>query len=104
MLANAPRAYRQAIAGALQELRPGVEVTEVEPGALEGALSPSIPDLVVCSLATTIIRETAPAWIELYTDHGSSSFIGLSGEVSTAENMGLADLLLVVDRAVSVPH
>ncbi len=104
LLANTPRAYRQAIAGAIQELRPNVEVAEVEPGALEGALSLGAPDLVVCSLATTTVRETAPAWVELYTDHGSSSSIGIGGEVSTAENIELTDLLLVVDRAVSVPH
>lgn len=35
LLANEPRSYRQAIAGALQALRPDVEFEEIEPERLD---------------------------------------------------------------------
>lgn len=38
LLANEPRAYREALVGALWELRPAIEVIEIPPEALAEAV------------------------------------------------------------------
>lgn len=93
MLANEPRSYRQAIAGALQALRPDVEFEEIEPERLDGEVGCRAPPAV---------RVDAPSWVELYTDHGSLSSVSIRSERSTVEGMEIADLLLIVDRALAL--
>lgn len=100
LLANEPRSYRQAIAGVLRELRPGVEFEEAEPEELDRRVVRRAPQLVICSRATPTVRAAAPSWVELYKDHGSLSSVSIRREQSTVEEMELSDLLLIVDRAV----
>ena len=101
LLANEPRSYRQAIASVLRSLRPELEVKEMEPGALDRELRRSVPQLVICSRATPAVRGTAPAWVELYTDHGPLSSVAIGKETSTVSEIDLADILLIVDRAMA---
>ncbi len=101
LLANEPRSYRQAIACVLRELRPCLEVAETEPGALDRELRRSVPQLVICSHATPAVQGTAPAWVELYTDHGPLSSVAIGKERSTVPEIDLADILLIVDRALA---
>ena len=98
LIANEPRSYREAIAAAIRRLRPRVEVILVEPDELDAGVERLRPALVVCSRATGRVERGVPAWIELYPDLGSRSVVSAGGERSTVEDMGLPDLLRVVDR------
>ena len=101
LLANEPRSYRQAMAGALRALRPCLEVAETEQAALDLELRRSVPQLVICSRATPAVQGAAPAWVELYTDHGPFSYVVIGEERSTVSEIELADILLIVDRALA---
>ena len=100
LLANEPRSYRQAIAHVLRTLRPGLEVAETEQASLDRELRRGVPQLVICSRATSAVQGTVPAWIELYTDHGPFSSVAIGRERSTVPRIQLADILRIVDRVL----
>ena len=100
LLANEPRSYRQAIAATLRALRPDVEFEETGPETLDVDVGRSAFQLVICSHATPAVQDAAPSWIELYTDHGSLSFVSIHMERSTVEGMEIPDLLMILDRAL----
>lgn len=102
LLANEPRSYRQAIAGALQALRPDVEFEETEPERLDVEVGRRALQLVICSHVTPAVQAAAPSWVELYTDHGSISSVSIHLERFTVKGMEISDLLLIVDRALAV--
>ncbi|QIN81280.1 hypothetical protein GBA63_00585 [Rubrobacter tropicus] len=101
LLANEPRSYRQAIAGALQALRPDVEFEEIEPETLDAEVVRRGPQLVICSRATRAVQAAAPSWVELYADYGTISSVSIHLERTTVEGMEISDLLQIVDRAVA---
>ncbi len=68
LIGNEPRAYREVLAAALQELRPTARVELVEPASLDAEVTVRRPALVVCSQLTPAIRRNALAWILLYPD------------------------------------
>lgn len=102
LLANEPRSYRQAIAGVLRGLRPDLDVAETEQAHLDRELRRGTPQLVICSHATPAVRVAVPAWVELYTDHGSLSSVSIHQEVSAVDGMEISDLLQIVDKAVAI--
>ena len=97
-MANEPRAYRESIAEVIRELRPGVEVTTVEPERLEDSIPRLTPDMVVCNQATGVVREGVPVWVELYPDYASWSVVSVRGSRSTLDEIELPDILSIVDR------
>lgn len=101
LLANEPRSYRQAIAGALQALRPDVAFEEIEPESLDAEVGRRGPQLVICSRATPAVQAAAPSWVELYTDSGAVSSVSIHLQRTTFEGMEISDLLQIVDRAVA---
>ncbi len=101
LMANEPRAYRDGIAAVLKELRPGIEVTTVEPDALDGCIPRLTPDMVVCNRATGVVREEVPVWVELYPDYAPWSVVSVRGVRSTMAEIQLPDLLSIVDQTVS---
>jgi hypothetical protein len=72
-MANEPRAYREAIAAVIGQLRPEVEVWTVEPAALDGSISRFSPGMVVCSKATDTLKGQVRVWVELYPEHAAHS-------------------------------
>lgn len=60
LVANEPCAYREAITGALQELRPHIEFNAVEPDGLDGEVARLRPHLVVCSQITAAVHNLWP--------------------------------------------
>jgi hypothetical protein len=91
------------MAHALRTFRPELRVDEAEPAALERELRREVPHLVVCRRATPAVRRAAPAWIELYPDHGPLCSFSVGGQSSTVQGMNLADMLSLVDRATRLP-
>lgn len=98
LLANVPRAYREAIAHAIQALRPEVEVETTEPGDADSFIRQFAPDVVVCSEATETVR-SIPVWVELYPEHGSRSVVSIAGQQEEYVDIQLPDLIEIVDRA-----
>ena len=70
-----------------------------EPEELEARILGLAPNMVICSEATSVVRERVPVWVELYPDYGSSSVVGIEGGRTTIEEIQLSDLLSIVDRA-----
>ncbi len=98
------QSYCQALVVALRELRPSVEVFEVEEEDLDHEVERLGPDLVVCSRRTCRIEDRVPSWVELYPNHGAHSVVSVLGERSTVEEMQLCDLVSIIDRAEGSQH
>ncbi len=99
VLANEPRYYREVLAAALRELRPGLEVVEVEPGCLDAAVAAHPARLVVCSAALAALQAGAPAWVLLYPDGADHAVVCLDGDETVVPGFGLEDLAAAVDAA-----
>ena len=97
LVANDPCTYREAITGALRELRPHIEVSGIEPGDLDVEVARLRPDLVVCSRITAAVQALL-AWIVLYPDGQNTAVIGAAGEQTLIDNVGFGDLLSAIDR------
>ena len=99
VLANEPRYEREVLAAALRELRPGLEVIELTPDRLDGALAALRPSLVVCGAASAAVRARAPAWVLLYPEEADHAVVCLEGEERVVSAFGLADLVAAVETA-----
>lgn len=100
LISNGLESYRQALAEALRELRPAVEVFEAEPGDLDRKLFRVKPLLVICGYATSVVKQSAPNWVELYVNSGSFSIVSLEGRLSVVEGMDFPRLLEILDQVV----
>lgn len=98
LVANEPRAYRQAFVGALQILRPTAEVVEARPEDLEKKAEEFRPDLVLTSHVSPLMDKAAFDWALLYPEDEPSITIFTRGELSTVGNAELEDLVALVDR------
>jgi hypothetical protein len=99
LVANDPLSYRQAISGAIQVLRPDLEVVVAEPEDLDGYMIPGLlPDLVICSSLTAAIEEMTPSWIELYPDGEQLAVASIAGELCRFADIGLSDLLGIIEK------
>lgn len=98
-MANEPRAYREGIAAVIGQLRPGVEIEMVEPNALDTSIERFLPDMVVCSKATSALKGGVRVWVELYPDNDASSVASVGGRRTEYAEIQLPDLLSIVDKA-----
>ena len=101
LLANEPRAYREAIAAVLREERPDASIFEADSSGINCEVAYHRPDLVICSRATSAVRGLVASWVELYSDHGPLSLVCVNGRLSEVEGMQLQALLSIVDRVGS---
>lgn len=99
LLANEPRAYRETIAGVFRHVCEGVEVRTTEPAKLSSCIQRFAPDMIVCSEVTTMVKNSAPVWVELYPAHDERSSVSIDGRREVYNEMQLADLLSIVDQA-----
>ena len=103
LVANEPRSYREIFAAAFRHLRPRTEARAVEPRDLDGEAVRVRPDLVICDRVTAAVETAARFWIEYRVENGA---IVVASNVPTtvttpplsADNLGLDDLLSVIDR------
>lgn len=75
LVANEPRAYRDALAGAFAVLRSDPRVESLAPDALVLALDRPRPPAIVCSRLTPGVEARACAWIVRYPDHESVTIV-----------------------------
>jgi hypothetical protein len=99
LMANEPRAYREGIAAVIGQLRPEVEITTVEPNALDASISRLSPDMVICSKATDALKDRVRVWVELYPENAAWSVASIGGRRMEYAEIQLPDLLSIVDEA-----
>lgn len=92
------RAYGDAIAGVIRELRPRAEVAVAEPMQLRSEIARRSPHLVISSQPNTADPKRTPAWVELPHEPGLAGAICFDGKCLEARDLALDDLLTVVDR------
>lgn len=98
LVANEPRAYREAFIGALHILRPTAEVVEARPEDLDKKAEEFRPDLVFSSHVSPLMDKAAFDWVLLYPEEEPSIMIFTQGGLSTVGNAELKDLVALVDR------
>ncbi|MDP9368508.1 MAG: hypothetical protein M3Q03_09575 [Chloroflexota bacterium] len=104
LVATEPRAYREVMAGALQELRPSAEIVLVEPDDLDAALTRLRPHLVVSSRSVEALPECPLAWVLLYPAGATSVLICVDGRRTTLEDLPFERLLSLVDEVCDLPR
>ena len=98
LIANEPRAYREAFAAALQELRPQVQIFTAEPEDLDAAALRHAPHFTVCSALSEIVQTRLLAWAMLYPGGASWAVLSLAGRQTTVTGLDLGGLLDLLDR------
>ncbi len=102
LLANEPRAYREAMAGALEHLCPGTEIIVVEPDELDEQIRNLNPHLVMSSQPVRSLEDHPLPHVLLYPEGESKALVSIDGQQTTIVNVELEDLLLVIDRVQNV--
>lgn len=96
------RLYREALAGAIREVRPHLCVRAVSPDGLEAAVARLDPILVICDRPNTVSPNGRPAWYEFRPEPGRSSVLCLGGEYSEVGDPAVEEMLSAVDEAESL--
>ncbi len=93
------RIYRDAVARAIRNARPRVEVAVGEQGALEAEVAHFDPHLVICSppIPKELVEDRL-AWLELSPHPEGTWTIFVGGRCWESLNPSLSDLLSVVDE------
>jgi len=105
LIAVTPRMYRQAIALSIQRQRPGLDVRIATPEDCERELAGFQPHLLVHNDNDGLGPEAVtdiPFRVEVQYSDGMDAHISADGELSTARDMCMEDLLRVVDRAIAL--
>lgn len=104
LLANEPRAYREAFAGGFAALRPHVEAIVVEPDVLDREALRLRPELVVCDRITPTVEAVARSWIELRVEGERLVATSNVGALPAHTELRLGDLLSIVDQTEELLH
>ena len=101
LVANELASYRESIAAVLRYSFPDLEVFEATSADLNREVLRLRPELVICSRATSLVRDRVPNWVELYPECEPVSTFYLDGERSVKEQVDLSDLLSIVNRSAA---
>ena len=102
LVAVEPGTYRDAIAASLALLRPGTGVVAVDPADLAAALVAHHPALVFLSDPAPAVEAEVPAWVLLYPSGANRAVAALGSTREAIDQPGLADLLALLDRALTL--
>ena len=102
LVANAPRSYREAIAGAIRHLRPDLTISEVEPDEIAPAMRDLDPGVVILSQDPPVSEHDRALWIVLYGDEAPDAVVRSNGRIYAVANVELDALLSLVDRCVAL--
>ena len=101
LVANELASYRESIAAVLRYYFPNLGVFEATSADLNREVLRLRPELVICSRATSLVRDRVPNWVELYPECQTLSTFCLEGELSMKEQVELSDLISIVDRSAA---
>ncbi len=102
LLANEPRVYREAMATAFRQLRPGAEIAVAEPDELDDEIVDLRPHLVLSSQPVRCLEDNLLPHVLLYPEGESKALVNIDGQQMTIVGVELDDLLLVIDRVQNV--
>jgi hypothetical protein len=102
LVALEPSTYRDAIAASLALLRPGAGVVAVDPSDLAAALVAHHPALVFLSDPAPAVEAEVPAWVLLYPSDANRAIAALGSAREVIDQPGLADLVALLDRALTL--
>ena len=103
LVAVKPRVYREVLALSLHQHRPDAEVLISPPEALDGEVGRFKLHLLVCSEgAMPDMPPSVLCRVEVMFSNGLDARIGLDGRVAEAKDVGIEDLLALVDRTEKV--
>lgn len=99
LIAMEHRSYREALGEFFQDVRGHMDVSVVDPDALEAEVTRSNPDLVFSSRPKPPWAQRRSAWLEFRSGtYGQSVAFYFDGEYYEIQDADLADLLSIVDR------
>ena len=98
LVAIEPRSYRQVIGKTIRSLRPHVEVIVLEPDTLGAGIRRLDPELVFASRTDTFAPTGRSAWVEFRPYEQPPARVCLGGRRWELEEVGLDDLLSLVDE------
>jgi hypothetical protein len=102
VVANDLLSYREAIATALQRLRPDVDVRVVDPAELADQMVRWRPHMVISSVQVARAGDWPLCWVALYPARTTQVVVNVAGQQTWAADLDLAELLAVVDRTASL--
>ena len=101
LVANELASYRESLAAVIRYSFPDLEVFEATSADLNREVLRLRPELVICSRATSLVRDRVPNWVELHPECENLSTFYLEGERFVKEQVDLSDLLSIVDRSAA---
>jgi len=102
LIANEPRAYREALAQALRQLRPVAGVCVVTPDELDAFVLQSPPRLVIYSAPSVVVQTHVTAWVLLYPDGAPLVLYSMAGTQTAAADLDLSTLVALVDDVTPI--
>jgi hypothetical protein len=100
LVANEPRAHREAHGGLLRARFPEIEVLIIHPNELEAELAHQAQQLVICSTLSAQVQERASAWVLLYPDLADLAVTSIGGQQSVVQQVSIEHLLHAVHETV----
>jgi excisionase family DNA binding protein len=98
LVATAPPLAREAIARALQEVRPDIDTIVIDPAALAGEVTRIQPDVAIFSAHNSTVEAAVPSWVRLDPGGGTGASTSLVGRRQETEHLSFADLVAFVDQ------
>lgn len=95
------RAYREAIARALQALRPSTQVTIAPLEAIPAQVNELEPHVVICAGGSDAVSVRNTTWVTVPTEAGVPSSITCGDFHREFGDLSLTELLMVLDRIES---
>jgi hypothetical protein len=99
LIAIEPRSYREAMGGALQGLRPHLDIVVAEPEDLWEEIIRFEPALVIADRPDTLQTAGRRDWVEFRPYLEPPARVHLGGQRRDMKKVDLPDLLSVVDEA-----
>ncbi len=82
---------------ALRVLRPEVEVFESRMVHLDHEVRRLLPNVVICSEVTDLVKDRILHWIELYPNYEPRVTISSGGRQRVVEDISLSEIVSLVD-------
>ena len=101
LLTVAPLMYREALAIAIHQRRPDIEVLLVPPANLDGQADGFAPHLLVRNDTDGADLERLTGvlcWIEILYSDGLNARVSLDGHVWEVENISIDDLIGIIEQ------
>jgi hypothetical protein len=96
------RSYREAIATAIQRLRPDTDVIVVDPAELADQVEPRRPHMVISSVPAARAGDCPLCWVALNPARKTPVVVNVAGQQTWAPDLQLAEVLAVVDRTATL--